>query len=70
MSLGPFLPLTFIVGYQGDMAYGGKMKRITAEAEDIMTYEANMLRAPLGMPSVSVLDEERFKQKEDPKPEK
>ena len=24
----PFLPLTFIVSYLGDMAYGTKMKRI------------------------------------------
>ena len=49
------------------MAYGGKMKRITAEAEDIMMYERKMLRAPLGMPSVATLDEERFKLKEDSK---
>ena len=27
-ALVPILPLTFIVGYQGDLAYGDKIKRV------------------------------------------
>ena len=29
--LSPLIPLTFLVGYQGDMALGNKMERILSE---------------------------------------
>jgi len=32
----PFLPLTFIVAYLGDMAYGTKMKRIRGKTSSTM----------------------------------
>merc|ERR1712183_983413 len=34
-AIVPLLPLTFIVGYQADLAYGSKVNRIRAEAENI-----------------------------------
>merc|ERR1711974_583706 len=33
VAIVPLLPLTFIVGYQADLAYGSKVNRIRAEAE-------------------------------------
>ena len=34
-ALAPLLPLTFIVGYQGDLAYGSKMDRIRGNKTEI-----------------------------------
>lgn len=55
-ALAPFLPLSFLVGYQADLAYGTKINRITAEAENILTFEHDLVDSPMGMPSVASLD--------------
>ncbi|WP_411027505.1 plasminogen receptor (KT), partial [Salmonella sp. s54925] len=57
--LGPLVPLTFIVGYQADLAYGTKLTRIRDEAENIMKNEANLLDLPLGTPTIELIDEKR-----------
>ena len=46
------LPLTFIVGYQADMAYGNKINRIKSEAENILMYERDLIESPLGLPTI------------------
>ena len=62
--LAPLLPLTFILAYNGDMAYGSKMNRIKAEAENIMMFEKDVLDSPLGLPTISTLDVARLQQAE------
>ncbi|KAF4533094.1 hypothetical protein B566_EDAN003814 [Ephemera danica] len=52
----PLLPLTFIVAYQADMAYGNKLHRIRLEAENIMSYELELLELPCGLPTASSID--------------
>jgi hypothetical protein len=52
----PLLPLTFIVAYQADMAYGNKLHRIRLEAENIMSYEDDLLGLPCGLPTASSID--------------
>jgi hypothetical protein len=66
-TLAPLLPLTFVVGYMGDMAYGTKMNRIKSEAENILMFERDLIESPLGMPSVSNLDVARLKMAEEAK---
>ncbi|XP_066998364.1 plasminogen receptor (KT) [Anabrus simplex] len=56
----PLLPLTYIVGYQTDMAYGNKLHRIRVEAENIMQYEADVLELPCGLPTASTIDQARL----------
>lgn len=58
-ALFPFFPLTFIVGYQADLAYGSKMKRIRDEASFIMQFEPDLLEQPGGVPSASSIDSAR-----------
>ena len=65
--LTPLIPMTFVLGYIGDLAYGSKLHRIHAEAEMIMEYEKALLDMPTGLPTVASidaarveLDEERF----------
>ncbi len=55
-AIAPLLPLTFIVGYQADLAYGSKMNRIKAEAENILMFEKDLVDIPGGLPTVSSLD--------------
>lgn len=55
----PFLPLTFIVAYLGDMAYGTKMKRMRAEASHILESEAHLLDMPRPLPTIEELDHRR-----------
>lgn len=57
--LVPFLPLTFIVGYLGDMAYGTKMDRIRAEATHILDEESHLLDLPRPLPTIEELDRRR-----------
>ncbi len=66
-ALAPLLPLTFIVGYQADLAYGSKMNRIKAEAENILAFERDVLESPMGLPTVAALDAARMEQKEEAK---
>jgi len=65
--LVPLLPLTFIVGYQADMAYGNKMNRIKAEAENIVMYEKDLIECPAGLPTLSSIDSGRMKMKQEKK---
>nr|CAD7448943.1 unnamed protein product [Timema bartmani] len=58
--LAPLLPLSFIGGYQADMAYGNKLHRIRGEAENIMQYEMDLLELPCGLPSASSIDQARL----------
>ncbi|CAM1306858.1 PLGRKT (predicted) [Pycnogonum litorale] len=57
--LGPLLPLTFFVGYFGDMAYGNKLHRIKSEAENIMEFESQLLAPPRGLPTFAIIEEGR-----------
>lgn len=57
--IAPFLPLTFIVSYLGDMAYGTKMMRIRAEASHILESEAHLLDMPQPLPTFEELDHRR-----------
>lgn len=52
-AAAPILPLTFILGYNLDMAYGNKMDRIRTTAEEILrdpVERATLLGLPLGEP--------------------
>jgi len=57
--LGPLLPISFIVGYQYDMAYGTKMSRIRQMADDIMEKEAGWLALPHGNPTFAEIESRR-----------
>jgi len=63
-TLVPLLPLTFMVGYQADLAYGSEMNRIKMEAENILLFERDLVSLPLGTPSLSSIDEARERQEE------
>ena len=60
--MAPLLPLTFIVGYQGDLAYGTKMNRIRNEAEDILMFEKDLIDMPSGLPTFSSIEVGRMQQ--------
>ena len=62
--MAPLLPLTFLVGYQADLAYGTKVNRIKSEAENILMFERDLIDSPLGLPSISTLDVGRMQQAE------
>lgn len=64
VTIAPLLPLTFIVGYQADMAYGNKINRIKSEAENILMYERDLIESPLGLPTIGTLDVRRMKLEE------
>ena len=59
--MAPLLPLTFLVGYQADLAYGSKVARIRAEAENILQYERDLTDMPGGLPSLATIDAGRIK---------
>ena len=59
--IAPLLPLTFVFGYQYDLAYGTKMNRIIAEAENILMFERDVIDIPGGLPTISILDVGRQK---------
>ncbi|XP_063721786.1 plasminogen receptor (KT)-like [Symsagittifera roscoffensis] len=54
--VAPLLPLTFLVGYQADLAYGTKMKRIFLEADHIYKEERDLLRLPGGNVTLPDID--------------
>lgn len=60
--IAPLLPLTFVVGYQADMAYGNKLKRIRSEAESILVCEGDLLDMPCRLPSLASLDKGRLEE--------
>ncbi|XP_031632804.1 plasminogen receptor (KT) [Contarinia nasturtii] len=58
-NLMAIVPLTFVLGYYGDLAYGSKLHRIRAEADMIMQNESELLEWPCGLPTVSSIDQAR-----------
>jgi hypothetical protein len=52
----PAVPLTGVLAYQWDLAYGTKVHRIRAEAERILAQEAALLAVPGGPPTVHSID--------------
>jgi len=66
-TLAPLLPLTFIVGYQADLAYGTKLNRIKAESENILMYERDLVESPMGLPSLASIDAGRIKDAQEKK---
>lgn len=65
ITISALLPLTFIVLYQGDLAYGNKVQRITSEAENIMQFEEQLLHLPLGLPNFDSIEEGRQQQNDE-----
>ncbi|KAJ8926819.1 hypothetical protein NQ314_020667 [Rhamnusium bicolor] len=65
--LAPLLPLTFVVAYQADLAYGNKLHRIIVEAEHILQFESDLLTLPLGVPTASSIDLKRLQNDEQKK---
>ncbi|XP_005178248.1 plasminogen receptor (KT) [Musca domestica] len=59
ISLLPMVPLSFVMGYYADLAYGSKIHRIKAEANMIMEHESELLHWPGGLPTVATIDEGR-----------
>ncbi|KAJ6640605.1 Plasminogen receptor (KT) [Pseudolycoriella hygida] len=57
--LAPVIPLSFILAYYADLAYGSKIYRIRAEADMIMQHESDLLAWPRGLPTVSSIDQAR-----------
>jgi len=57
--LVPLVPLSFILAYQIDLAYGNKLHRIRGEAENIINYESELLELPCNLPSLSTIDQAR-----------
>ena len=45
-ALVPLVPLSFLLAFQWDMAYGGKIGRVRREAEGILAGERERLRLP------------------------
>ncbi|XP_014672073.1 PREDICTED: plasminogen receptor (KT)-like isoform X1 [Priapulus caudatus] len=60
----PLVPLTFVVGYLADMAYGNKLERIRHEAEIILQDTPDMLTLPSGTPTYNTIERARLAQKD------
>ncbi|NP_001028270.1 plasminogen receptor (KT) [Danio rerio] len=57
--LAPVIPLSFILVYQMDAAYGTMLQRMRAEAESIMVSECERLDVPHGMPTFESIEKSR-----------
>ncbi|XP_033117521.1 plasminogen receptor (KT)-like [Anneissia japonica] len=57
--LVPSLPLTFIVGYQYDWAWGTKVHRIREDAEKLLVEEHGIVAMPSGVPTFKEIDAAR-----------
>jgi len=66
-AIAPLLPLTFVVAYQADLAYGTKLNRIKAESENIMMYERDLTEPPAGLPTLATIDAGRLRMAEESK---
>ncbi|XP_078319727.1 plasminogen receptor (KT)-like [Crassostrea virginica] len=62
--MGPLLPLTFILGYQYDLAYGSKMDRMRKEADRVLDTESSLLDMPHGLPTFADIENGRQKAKD------
>eukprot|EP00058_Branchiostoma_floridae_P018778 XP_002604267.1 hypothetical protein BRAFLDRAFT_88556 [Branchiostoma floridae] len=59
----PLVPLTFILAYQYDMAYGTMIQRMREGSEHIISDEYNLLSLPAGLPTFETIEAARLKQK-------
>ncbi|CAH0562393.1 unnamed protein product [Brassicogethes aeneus] len=66
-AIAPLIPLSFIMAYQSDLAYGNKVHRISVEAEHIMQFEQDLLSLPLGVPTAASIDLKRHQNDEQKK---
>ncbi|KAL1253554.1 hypothetical protein QQF64_018247 [Cirrhinus molitorella] len=57
--LAPVFPLSFILAYQMDAAYGSLIHRMREEAESIMASESERLALPQGMPTFESIEKSR-----------
>ncbi|XP_071952313.1 plasminogen receptor (KT)-like [Antedon mediterranea] len=57
--LVPALPLTFVVGYQYDWAWGSKVHRIRDDAEKLLVEERGIIAMPGGVPTFTEIDAAR-----------
>uniref|UniRef100_A0A671PP58 Uncharacterized protein n=1 Tax=Sinocyclocheilus anshuiensis TaxID=1608454 RepID=A0A671PP58_9TELE len=57
--LAPVVPLSFVLAYQVDAAYGSLMHRMREEAESIMVSESERLALPQGMPTFESIEKSR-----------
>ncbi|XP_064411139.1 plasminogen receptor (KT) [Latimeria chalumnae] len=57
--LSPVIPLSFLLAYQYDMAYGTLLSRIKEEAEVIMEREKMRLEMPYGVPNFESIERAR-----------
>ncbi|CAH1775216.1 unnamed protein product [Owenia fusiformis] len=64
-AIVPLVPLTFILGYQADMAFYTKIHRIQVEAESILKSEQDLLAMPGGVPTVETIDQARRARKDE-----
>ncbi|KAG9266320.1 plasminogen receptor (KT) [Astyanax mexicanus] len=55
----PVVPLSFVMAYQLDMAYGTLIHRMRGEAESIMVSEKDCLDMPHGMPTFDSIEKTR-----------
>ncbi|XP_061168111.1 ribonuclease H1-like isoform X2 [Saccostrea echinata] len=62
--IAPLLPLTFILGYQYDLAYGSKMERMRQEADRVLDTESYLLDLPHGLPTFKSIEAGRLKAKD------
>ena len=56
----PAVPLSFVLTFQLDSAYGDLMLRARAEAENILIDERNRLQVPNGMPTFDSIEAKRL----------
>jgi hypothetical protein len=52
----PLVPMSFVLAYQWDMAYNGKMERVILEAEHILANERSLLLLPGPPLTIATLD--------------
>ncbi|XP_067885065.1 plasminogen receptor (KT) [Heterodontus francisci] len=57
--LVPIVPLSFILAYQYDLAYGTLMLRMKDEAENIIDTERTLLEMPKGVPTFESIEKAR-----------
>ncbi|XP_041041567.1 plasminogen receptor (KT) [Carcharodon carcharias] len=57
--LFPIVPLSFILAYQYDLAYGTLMIRMKDEAENIIDTERTLLDMPKGVPTFESIEKAR-----------
>lgn len=64
MAIVPFLPLSFVLAYQFDGAYGGKMNRVRVDAEELLRTQPHLFALPGGFPTFQELNEKAAEQQQ------